>query len=446
MWYVCLGVNEAHKFAPTPVYMREILSIFAFPVYIIMFLVLYYQVFLLISFFDALSGRRKAEASLKEISRSSKEAPTVTVMVPCYNEEETVVPTIESLLSLNYPADKLHILVIDDGSKDRTYQLVSDYIKDHPEHKNLSVITKPNGGKHSALNLGLEYIKTDLVGCLDADSFADPDSLREIVKYFGDQKVMAVTPGIKVFEPRTMLQHMQKAEYAMGVFLRQALSSINGIHVTPGPLSIFRRSVFDSLGGYKKAHNTEDLEIALRMHRSGYRIVNAEKAFVYTVTPRTLGALIKQRVRWSQGFLRNIYEYRDLFFSGRQGNLGFLVLPMSTLSVFSAVYIFLITIATAVTSAAEKISELQVTGMHIEPASFKFSWFVFSANWMVFVMYALTLTAMAFTLLGRKIADGRINLFSKDLWFFTFIYGLVAPLWLSKAVYEAATKKQNKWK
>lgn len=431
---------------PDDRYMREIISIFAFPVYVIMFLVLYYQVFLLISFFDTLKGRRRAEAALKEISKLSKDAPSVMVMVPCYNEEETVIPTIESLLNLNYPEDKLNILVIDDGSTDRTYKLVEDYIKNHPEHRGLSVITKPNGGKHSALNLGLEYAKTDLVGCLDADSFADPDSLREIVKHFEDEKVMAVTPGIKVYEPKTMFQHMQKAEYAMGIFLRQALSTLDGIHVTPGPLSIFRRSVFENLGGYRRAHNTEDLEIALRMHRNGYRIVNAEKAFVYTVTPRTFGQLLKQRVRWSQGFLRNIYEYRDLLFSRRQGNLGMLVLPMSALSVFSAVYIFIIAIATAATSAAEKISELQLTGLHFEPTTFKFSWFVFSANWMVFVMYALTLTALAFSILGRKIADGKINLLSRDLWLFTFIYGLVAPLWLSKAAYEALMRRQNKWK
>ena len=415
-----------------------------------MFFVLYYQVFLLISFFDSLKHKKKVEKDMKQYDKESLDAPTVTIFVPCYNEEETIIPTIESLLAMNYPKGKLDILVIDDGSRDNTYSLITDFIAAHPEHHNLRVATKPNGGKHSALNLGLQMTDSEIVGCLDADSFADPNALSELVKHFTDPKIVAVTPSMKVWEPKNLLQQIQKVEYAMGIFLRSALSTVNGIYVTPGPLSVFRRSLFDEIGGYKKAHNTEDLEMALRIHKNGYKIGNSDKAFVYTVTPDTIPKLIKQRVRWSQGFLRNLIDYREMVFNSKQGNLGVLVLPMSILSVFFAIYAFFLFIVTAVIMMAEKIMEIYFSGgIHlgsVDITSVKWTWFAFSASWVVFMMYVATIVSLIFALLGRKIADGKMNIFSKDLWAFTFAYGFIAPIWLTKTVFEVATKKQNKWK
>ncbi len=430
--------------------MKEIFAYLNIPVYVVMFLVLYYQVFLLISFFDSFSHRKRAEETLKQYDRDSKDAPTVTIFVPCYNEEETIIPTIESLLRSNYPKDKLDVLVVDDGSKDSTYALVEKYIEEHPEHTNLRVVTKPNGGKHSALNLGLSMTDSEIVGCLDADSFADQEAIAELVKLFADPKVVAVTPSMKVWNPRNMLQQIQKVEYDVGIFLRAALSFINGIYVTPGPLSVFRKSLFDEIGGYKKAHNAEDLEMALRIQYNGKKIANSTKAFVYTVTPDNIPALIKQRVRWSQGFLRNSYDYRSMVFNPKKGNLGIIVLPMSILMVFFSIYAFFLMVGTILWSLAEKIMQVYFSGgFHFVPFSFsniKWTWFAISASWIVFIMYAATAVSLAVTLLGRKMSNGKFNIFSKDLWLFTLAYGFIAPLWLTKTVFEVVTKKQNKWK
>lgn len=430
--------------------MKEIFAYLNIPVYIVMFLVLYYQVFLLISFFDSFANRKKAEETLKQYNRDSADAPTVTIFVPCYNEEETIIPTIESLLLSNYPKDKLDILVVDDGSKDSTYTLVTNYIETHPEHKNLRVVTKPNGGKHSALNLGLSMTNSEIVGCLDADSFADSEAIAELVKHFADPKVVAVTPSMKVWNPRNVLQQIQKVEYDVGIFLRAALSFINGIYVTPGPLSVFRKSLFDEIGGYRKAHNAEDLEMALRIQYNGKRIANSTKAFVYTVTPDNIPTLIKQRVRWSQGFLRNSYDYRSMVLNPKRGNLGIIVLPMSILMVFFSIYAFFIMIASLIWSLIENVMEFYFSGgFHLVPFSFtniKWTWFAISASWIVFILYAATAISLVVTLLGRKMSNGKYNIFSKDLWLFTFIYGFIAPLWLIKTVFEIITKKQNKWK
>src|SRR5690606_33425680 len=140
--------------------------------------------------------------------------------------------------------------------------------------------------KYTALNLGLQHVDTDLVGCLDADSFVHPEALNRIVPYFDKKDVMAVTPAIKIHEPRSLLQIVQKVEYSWGIFLRKMLSYLGAIYVTPGPFSIFRTAVFKKLGGYKHAHFTEDFEIALRMQSHSMKIANAHDAHVYTVAPR----------------------------------------------------------------------------------------------------------------------------------------------------------------
>jgi cellulose synthase/poly-beta-1,6-N-acetylglucosamine synthase-like glycosyltransferase len=115
---------------------------------------------------------------------------------------------------------------------------------------------------------------------------------------FQDPTVMAVTPSTIVWKAETLVQKMQRAEYHYGNFIRYAMSTMHAIHIAPGPFSFFRREVFTAIGNYKHAHNTEDMEIAMRMQQHGFRIVHAAKAVVYTSSPRTIKKLYKQRVRW----------------------------------------------------------------------------------------------------------------------------------------------------
>jgi cellulose synthase/poly-beta-1,6-N-acetylglucosamine synthase-like glycosyltransferase len=98
---------------------------------------------------------------------------------------------------------------------------------------------------------------------------------------------------------------MQAIEYLIGVFTRKMFGSLDAIQVTPGPFSIFRKEVFEKIGNYRKAHNTEDFEITLRMHKAHLRIANSHKALVYTVGPATAKGFFYQRLRWARGFLEN---------------------------------------------------------------------------------------------------------------------------------------------
>src|SRR3989344_4535610 len=224
-------------------------------VYIPLFISLYFEVFLLITFFE---GKRTIKT---EEARSSREVPSVTLIVPCWNEETTVAHTLDSILALDYPKDKLTVVAVNDGSTDGTANVLQDYA----ERFGITVYTKENGGKHTALNLGISRAQSEIVGCLDADSTVAPNALREIIKYFDDPEAMAVTPSIQAWQPRTLLQRIQEAEYDMSIFLQKTLSMLGALTVTPGPFSFFRTRVFKELGPYRQAHSTEDMEYAMRM-------------------------------------------------------------------------------------------------------------------------------------------------------------------------------------
>src|SRR5581483_1735742 len=168
------------------------LTLLAYP---FIFLGLYFEVFLLVTFLSAPTRvRRERPASTK--------TPKVAIIVPCWNEESTVGGTVESLLALDYPKDKLQIILVNDGSTDNT-QAVMDSFASNPQ---ITVIHKENGGKHTAINAGIEIAQdAEFVGCLDADSFVAPDALREIVSCFDNPRVAAATPAMSVYNPRTFL-------------------------------------------------------------------------------------------------------------------------------------------------------------------------------------------------------------------------------------------------
>src|SRR3989344_2013015 len=249
--------------------------------YVLIFLSVYVQVFFFLTF---LENRKKIVIRNGKIKLSKY--PAVTIAVPCWNEEKTIYKTVRSLLNLNYPKDKIKIFLIDDGSTDGTLSIIRKFAG----YSNIKIFHKENGGKYTVLNLGLENLTTDFFGCLDADSVVDSESLVRIMSYFEkDPSIMAVAPSVTVYDPKNFIQYAQKAEYNMGVYLKKMLGFLGAINVTPGPLTIFRKRVFDELGPYRHGHNTEDMEIAYRMQKNRYKIEHCNDAYVYTNTPPTIG-------------------------------------------------------------------------------------------------------------------------------------------------------------
>jgi cellulose synthase/poly-beta-1,6-N-acetylglucosamine synthase-like glycosyltransferase len=403
--------------------------------YPFLFLSIFFQILLLVSFFE---NKRKIK---DEESLEITHYPTVTIAVPCWNEEKTLAATLDSLLVLNYPKDKLSIIVVNDGSKDYTKKIADRYASQHPEV--ITSITKENGGKHTAVNLALEMSKSDFFGCLDADSFVDRDALRTIVAYFEHHKeAKAVTPCIHIRSPKTIIQRLQAVEYLMGVFLRKAFGQLDAIQVTPGPFSIFKREVFAVIGGYRKAHNTEDYEITLRMHKHHFKIMNSHKALVYTVGPATFRGYFYQRLRWARGFLENSLDYRELFFKKEYGNFGMFTLPMAFLFVFYGLYAALYSLYLLISHYIEVVTRWMSVGIHPEIPTFDL--FYFNTTIMSFIVMVM-LAMFLFTIyLGTVLSDDKQEIYHNFPIFF-FLYPMIVPLYLARAVFDTFTKRKNVW-
>ncbi|MAH07266.1 hypothetical protein CMI38_03400 [Candidatus Pacearchaeota archaeon] len=264
------------------------------------------------------------------------ELPLVSIIIPAFNEGETIALTLDSILSSNYPKNKLEIIVIDDGSNDKTFENALKYKSDIVK----ILKQKVNGGKGKALNRGIEESKGEIIFTMDADTTVHKDSLINMTRYFKNPEVTSVTPAMVTRETKTLIQRIQSIEYLTGLFLRKTFAALNAIHITPGAFSAYRKSFFDKHGGYDEDNITEDLEMALRIQYYKYKIENAPEAPAFTIPPRTFLDLLKQRRRWYAGLLRNMLKYRKLF--GKEyGDMGLFVLPIAWISIFISVFMII---------------------------------------------------------------------------------------------------------
>ncbi|MBU6370969.1 MAG: glycosyltransferase [Patescibacteria group bacterium] len=403
---------------------------------IAVFLGLYFEVFMLIAF---LGDRKKKNAAF-----AATEYPSVTITVPVWNEEKTVFRTVESLLALDYPKDKLSIFIIDDGSTDDTWNIIQAY-KDNPQVK---LFHKENGGKHTAVNYAIEHATSDLFGCLDADSFVEPNALRLMADHFrADPDVMAVTPSLKIWNPNSIVRHLQSSEYHLGVFRKETQSRIGAIFITPGPFSIYRMSVFAQIGRFKSAHNTEDMEIAMRMQKNRLKIENAREAIVYTVGPATVRTLHKQRVRWLYGLIRNGADYREFFFNPKYGHVGMFFFPTSAALMAVAIFYFFKILFSLGSFLLTKISELHFLGANpsLIFQNVRFSWFFVNLPMTAFIDIALILFTIGMVVYGRYLTEKRIRIDASTI-AFPFLYPVFAIFWVLRSAYNAAIAKKPSWR
>jgi len=410
-------------------------EILAYP---FLFIAIFFETFILVTFLSKPARLARARRG------TSNYTPRVAIIVPCYNEAATVGATCESLLALEYPKDKLEIILVDDGSKDATPQAMAAFAN-NPQVK---ILRKENGGKHTALNDGIAMTSAEFFGCLDADSFVASDALREIIPCFSSPRVAATTAAMSVHQPSNLLQHMQNAEYIFGITLRHSLASVNGIYVTPGPFSLYRRSVIDEIGGFRKGHQTEDLEMALRIQHAGYEIENAPRARVYTKAPTSIPSLIKQRTRWTTGFLRNaLGEYRGLIGNSRHGALGTLVLPIGILSILSGIGLFLVAMTELIrhTIVAFSIRNGIPLSYSLVPRAPQLDWFYMPSSFYFGLIVLSVIGSISMMLIGKRLSrtPGSIG---KGIAAYLLLYGFIAPLWLMRASYDVATNTKRSWR
>lgn len=251
------------------------------------------------------------------------ELPPVSIIVPAYNEEVTAIKTIQSLLQTDYPA--IEIIFVDDGSKDKTYELVSKAYGNHPL---VQVLTKPNGGKASALNYGIERSKNDFVVCIDADTQLKSDAIYHLMTFFTDEEIGAVAGTVKVGNENNIITLWQSIEYITSQNMdRRAFDLVNSITVVPGAIGAFRKSAIFKAGGFTYDTLAEDCDLTMRILKAGYIIRNSDDAIAYTEAPETVNGLLKQRFRWSFGVMQSFWKNRDTLFNKKYKYFGMLGMP-----------------------------------------------------------------------------------------------------------------------
>ena len=295
---------------------------------------IYVTVFLLLVFLD--DGELKPEVEWLDTW------PSLTLVIPAYNEEDSIGMTIESCLSVDYPKDKMEVIVVDDGSSDRTEERAREY----EDNEIVTVISQENQGKGGALNTGLEEASGEFMACVDADSRIMDDSLKNIVSEF-EEDTGAIASAMKAYEPKNWIQNVQWLEYMLGIFTRSIMSAIDAIHVTPGPLSVYRTQVIRDVGGFDEESLVEDQEICFRLQRNQWNVKSSRTGEVYTIVPETFKELYHQRKRWYRGSIENLIKYRDMILNPKYGDFGYFGLTSKLLTgVLSIFALFIITYVT----------------------------------------------------------------------------------------------------
>jgi len=286
-----------------------------------MFIALYMLFFFLILFVRNRKELLNYPVAEKDYSYS------ISVLTPAYNEEDSIEDTIKAALSSEYPIKEM--IVIDDGSKDKTAEIVKRLMK---QYSNLKLLPKENSGKADSLNQGIKIAKGELIAVVDSDSYPEKDSIKKMVGFFNDLKVGAVTCSVLVKHRNTFLEKLQVMEYAIIAWTRKLLGYIDGIWATPGPLALYRKNVLLEVGGFDRNNITEDIEITWHIISRGYKIEMCLPARVYSIAPKKLSYFIKQRIRWDIGGLQCINKYKSLFL--KRGALGLFIIPFFAISIF----------------------------------------------------------------------------------------------------------------
>lgn len=268
----------------------------------------------------------------RDRGESPREESDVTIAVPAYNEEKYVYGCLESLTRLDYPAEKLRIIFVDDGSTDGTLDVVKEFARDHPSVQLTMVRHKENRGKAAALNTALQLTETPYFVTMDSDSFADPSALRELLKYAGDNAV--VTPAVVPKQSSKRLHRLQAIEYIYGNYLANLLSGFDAQLVAPGPFSLFNAEALREVGGFDESSPTEDLEIVYRLRKAGHSLAMSYRAVVETDAPSSVWGLVKQRKRWHLGFFDTVEKHSGALVQGGEfGRQTSLKLVYFTLSI-----------------------------------------------------------------------------------------------------------------
>jgi len=365
---------------------------------------------------------------------SSRLSPRISILAPAFNEEATIEGSLRALLALQYP--RLEVIVISDGSKDRTVEVLKERFDLVPvktiyeqrvmtkpvrdlyrsaTYPSLVVVDKENGGKADALNVGLSFAQGELVCAMDADTLIEPDGLQRMVRPFLYATDVVATGGtirvvngsevkfgriVKTRVPGNPLAGMQVVEYLRAfLFGRLGWNRLGGNIIISGAFGLFQREAVLSAGGYLHDTVGEDMELVLRLKRLSYERGGPGKiAFVpdpvaWTEVPESLKVLGRQRDRWHRGLADVLWRHRRMLFNPRYGVTGLFVFP----------YYAFVELLAPVIEAAGLISLVLGLVFHVVDWSF--------AGLFYLTAYGLGTALTAFTLILEDVSFHRYDTF-----------------------------------
>jgi cellulose synthase/poly-beta-1,6-N-acetylglucosamine synthase-like glycosyltransferase/peptidoglycan/xylan/chitin deacetylase (PgdA/CDA1 family)/spore germination protein YaaH len=365
--------------------------------------------------------------------------PRVAVLIPAYNEEKVIERTIQGALDSDYP--NLRVIVIDDGSKDRTLEVARRAFAVEEADGRALILTKANGGKAEALNYGLEHIgDAELFVGIDADTIIAPDAIRLMVPHFLNPKVGAVAGNAKVGNRVNLWTRWQALEYITSQnFERRALNTMGAVSVVPGAIGAWRVEAVREAGGYHVDTVAEDADLTMALLRSGYRVQYEDLAMAFTEAPTSANALMRQRFRWSFGILQAIFKHKGVF--ARKGALGFVALPniliFQILLPLVSPFIDLMFVVGVVWYFVQKYFHPESN----DPASFQRLLIFFGA----FLVIDFVASAVAFALERRQPEAREDAWLLSQVWLQRFAYRQVFSIVLFKTLIRAIQGRPFAW-
>jgi len=265
-----------------------------------------------------------------------KKTYSISVIVPAVNEEDSIEDAIKHLFAGGYPKDFLEVIVVNDGSTDKTVKVVKRLCKKYPK---LRLLDKEHSGKADSVNQALKIAKGELVAITDADSFPSKNSLQKLTGFFNDEKMGAVTSFVNVRNKEDKVYgKVQALEYMILAWNRKLLDFVNSVYVTNGPLSVYRKSYVLEIGGFDPKSITEDIDITWNLLSHNYNTAMCFDARVSTLVPTTFKKWFRQRVRWGIGGIQALFKYKKHFF--KKSMFGYFIMPFVALSIILSIFGF----------------------------------------------------------------------------------------------------------
>ncbi|MBR9702052.1 glycosyltransferase family 2 protein [Candidatus Pacearchaeota archaeon] len=406
----------------------------------IVYLTLMFIALYMFSFFVIITLRNKER--LFEFPHPKK-IYSLSIVVPCYNEEGSIEKNIKSLLNSDYPGLE-KIIVVDDCSKDNSFEIIKKLAQKYP--KVMAVRTPKNTGNAAgSKNYGTKFVETELIGFSDADTHSNKDAISKMVGFFNDPKMSAVTSFVRVRNrDQNFFTKVQSLEYMIMGWSRKLLDFVDSVYVTNGPLSIYLTKYFREVGGFDETSITEDIEITWNMLNHGYKTAMSLDARVSTITPHKRGEWFRQRTRWGLGGLQAISKYRKMFF--KKGMFGGFILPFVSLSIIVSLITFsfssyliirslLVRGLTATSSLASNISIFHFQKINLYPSVIIFYLIVLASFSLVYYNYVLYKTKYEEKLTIKRFFN---------LLFYMMVYSAMYPTVWFASIYRFI-KKDHKW-